>query len=150
MGDGSLSQDEIDALLQGADETPSYDTSGSSSGIGGGGDDLSPLDRDALTVFFLVLISYRLPTCLHRIPNSRLVDQNSYNRSLPRVRLDCRYIPCRSRETHHEPSCPSMRADHLRSRAFPIRAFGSFSTRHHSNLHPGRRICLAHALIRFS
>jgi hypothetical protein len=28
MGDGSLSQDEIDALLQGADETPSYDTSG--------------------------------------------------------------------------------------------------------------------------
>jgi len=49
MGDGSLSQDEIDALLQGADETPSYDTSGSSSGIGGGGDDLSPLDRDALT-----------------------------------------------------------------------------------------------------
>ena len=49
MGDGSLSQDEIDALLQGADETPSYDTSGSSGGGGGGGDDLSPLDKDALT-----------------------------------------------------------------------------------------------------
>ncbi|MBP7280410.1 MAG: flagellar motor switch protein FliN [Leptospiraceae bacterium] len=49
MGDGSLSQDEIDALLQGADDTPSYDTGSSGAGMGGGGDELSPLDRDALT-----------------------------------------------------------------------------------------------------
>lgn len=57
MGDGSLSQDEIDALLQGADETPSYETSGSSAGMGGAGDDLSPLDRDALTEILTVAFS---------------------------------------------------------------------------------------------
>ncbi|NUM40561.1 MAG: flagellar motor switch protein FliN, partial [Leptospiraceae bacterium] len=48
MGEGSLSQDEIDALLQGADET-SFDTSGSAVATGGGGSDaLSPVDRDII------------------------------------------------------------------------------------------------------
>jgi flagellar motor switch protein FliN len=45
MGEGSLSQDEIDALLQGADESSSYEPV---SVGGGGGDDLSPVDRDLL------------------------------------------------------------------------------------------------------
>jgi len=45
MGEGSLSQDEIDALLQGADET-SYD-SGPIGGVSGG-DELSPIDKDLL------------------------------------------------------------------------------------------------------
>jgi len=45
MGEGSLSQDEIDALLQGADET-SYDA-GPVGGMGGG-DTLSPIDKDLL------------------------------------------------------------------------------------------------------
>jgi len=45
MGEGSLSQDEIDALLQGADET-SYDA-GPIGGMGGG-DTLSPIDKDLL------------------------------------------------------------------------------------------------------
>jgi len=49
MGEGSLSQDEIDALLQGADET-SFDTSGSTLSMGGGGSDaLSPVDRDLIS-----------------------------------------------------------------------------------------------------
>ncbi len=48
MGDGSLSQDEIDKLLQGADDTPSYESS-SSSMMGGGSEDLTPLDKDTLT-----------------------------------------------------------------------------------------------------
>ncbi|MDX1961450.1 MAG: flagellar motor switch protein FliN [Leptospiraceae bacterium] len=43
MGDGSLSQDEIDALLQGA-EDPSYETSPSA----GPSDDLSPAQKDML------------------------------------------------------------------------------------------------------
>jgi flagellar motor switch protein FliN/FliY len=45
MGEGSLSQDEIDALLQGADET-AYDA-GPIGGLGGG-DELSPIDKDLL------------------------------------------------------------------------------------------------------
>ncbi len=49
MGEGSLSQDEIDALLQGADET-SFDTSGTSMSTGSGGSDaLSPVDRDLIS-----------------------------------------------------------------------------------------------------
>ncbi|MCB1180298.1 MAG: flagellar motor switch protein FliN, partial [Leptospiraceae bacterium] len=44
MGEGSLSQDEIDALLQGADDNV-YDNSEPATG---GADFLSPLDRDLL------------------------------------------------------------------------------------------------------
>jgi len=47
MGEGSLSQDEIDALLMGADET-TYDTDSSSMAV----DALSPIDRDLLTDIF--------------------------------------------------------------------------------------------------
>ncbi len=47
MGDGSLSQDEIDKLLLGADDVPNYASSSSASS--GGADDLTPLDRDTLT-----------------------------------------------------------------------------------------------------
>lgn len=47
MGDGSLSQDEIDRLLQGADDAPSY--ASSSSSMGGSADELTPLDKDTLT-----------------------------------------------------------------------------------------------------
>ena len=51
MGEGSLSQDEIDALLQGADET-SYD-SGPIGGVSGG-DELSPIDKDLLYIQILL------------------------------------------------------------------------------------------------
>ncbi len=47
MGEGSLSQDEIDALLQGADDT--FDLSSLSSGSSAGGDTLSPIDRDIIS-----------------------------------------------------------------------------------------------------
>ena len=45
MGEGSLSQDEIDALLQGADETSSYEPEPVG---GGGGEELSPVDKDLI------------------------------------------------------------------------------------------------------
>ncbi|TGL63031.1 flagellar motor switch protein FliN [Leptospira ognonensis] len=47
MGEGSLSQDEIDALLQGADDT--FDLSSLSQGSSAGGDSLSPIDRDIIS-----------------------------------------------------------------------------------------------------
>jgi flagellar motor switch protein FliN/FliY len=47
MGEGSLSQDEIDALLQGADDT--FDLSSLSSSSPSGGDSLSPIDRDIIS-----------------------------------------------------------------------------------------------------
>ncbi|MDZ4727392.1 MAG: flagellar motor switch protein FliN [Leptospira sp.] len=47
MGEGSLSQDEIDALLQGADDT--FDLSSLSSSAPSGGDSLSPIDRDIIS-----------------------------------------------------------------------------------------------------
>jgi flagellar motor switch protein FliN/FliY len=47
MGEGSLSQDEIDALLQGADDT--FDLSSLSQGASSGGDTLSPIDRDIIS-----------------------------------------------------------------------------------------------------
>lgn len=46
MGDGSLSQDEIDALLQGADDT--FDLSSLQGGGGGGSEALSPIDKDII------------------------------------------------------------------------------------------------------
>ncbi|WCL48275.1 flagellar motor switch protein FliN [Leptospira sp. GIMC2001] len=49
MGEGSLSQDEIDALLQGAEDNP-FDMGGGSSSAGGGAtDSLSPIDRDIIS-----------------------------------------------------------------------------------------------------
>jgi len=49
MGEGSLSQDEIDALLKGAEENP-FDLEGLSTGAGGtSGDGLSPIDRDIIS-----------------------------------------------------------------------------------------------------
>lgn len=47
MGEGSLSQDEIDALLMGAEET-TFDTGGDTSGV----DALSPIDKDLLADIF--------------------------------------------------------------------------------------------------
>lgn len=49
MGEGSLSQDEIDALLQGAEDSP-FDVGGGSVSSGGGAaDSLSPIDRDIIS-----------------------------------------------------------------------------------------------------
>ncbi|MCU0844467.1 MAG: flagellar motor switch protein FliN [Spirochaetes bacterium] len=48
MGDGSLSQDEIDALLQGADDMLSSPGAGPAADMSMGGGSLSPVDRDAL------------------------------------------------------------------------------------------------------
>ena len=50
MGDGSLSQDEIDKLLQGADETPTFESS--SGMMAGSAEELSPLDRETLADIF--------------------------------------------------------------------------------------------------
>jgi flagellar motor switch protein FliN/FliY len=47
MGEGSLSQDEIDALLQGADDT--FDLSSLSSSSPSGSDSLSPIDKDIIS-----------------------------------------------------------------------------------------------------
>ncbi|GBF50665.1 endoflagellar motor switch protein [Leptospira ryugenii] len=47
MGEGSLSQDEIDALLQGADDT--FDLSSLSQSSTSGADALSPIDRDIIS-----------------------------------------------------------------------------------------------------
>ncbi len=62
MGDGSLSQDEIDALLQGADDmlstpsvTPSADVAQASAG-------LSPVERDALADFMNVTMGAVVPS----------------------------------------------------------------------------------------
>ncbi len=49
MGEGSLSQDEIDALLQGAEDSPFDMGSTLASSGGGGADSLSPLDRDLIS-----------------------------------------------------------------------------------------------------
>jgi flagellar motor switch protein FliN/FliY len=49
MGEGSLSQDEIDALLQGAEDNP-FDMGGiGSGGSGSSSDSLSPIDRDLIS-----------------------------------------------------------------------------------------------------
>ncbi len=47
MGEGSLSQDEIDALLQGADDT--FDLSSLSGQPSSASDTLSPIDRDIIS-----------------------------------------------------------------------------------------------------
>lgn len=47
MGDGSLSQDEIDALLQGAGDT--FDISSMQGGGSSGSDSLSPIDKDIIS-----------------------------------------------------------------------------------------------------
>ncbi|TGN21137.1 flagellar motor switch protein FliN [Leptospira idonii] len=47
MGEGSLSQDEIDALLQGADDT--FDLSSLSGAASSDSDNLSPIDRDIIS-----------------------------------------------------------------------------------------------------
>ncbi|MDF3818853.1 flagellar motor switch protein FliN [Leptospira sp. 96542] len=47
MGEGSLSQDEIDALLQGADDT--FDLSSLSGAASSPSDNLSPIDRDIIS-----------------------------------------------------------------------------------------------------
>lgn len=47
MGEGSLSQDEIDALLQGADDT--FDLSSLSGASSSSSDNLSPIDRDIIS-----------------------------------------------------------------------------------------------------
>jgi len=49
MGEGSLSQDEIDALLQGAEDSPFDVGGGSVSSSGGAADSLSPIDRDIIS-----------------------------------------------------------------------------------------------------
>jgi len=49
MGEGSLSQEEIDALLQGAEDSP-FDMGGGSASSGGiAADSLSPIDRDIIS-----------------------------------------------------------------------------------------------------
>ncbi len=48
MGDGSLSQDEIDALLQGADDMLSSPGAGQAADMSAGGGSLSPVERDSL------------------------------------------------------------------------------------------------------
>jgi len=48
MGDGSLSQDEIDALLQGADDMLSSPGAGPAADMSMGGGSLSPVERDSL------------------------------------------------------------------------------------------------------
>ena len=48
MGDGSLSQDEIDALLQGADDMLSSPAAGPAVDMAMGAGSLSPVERDSL------------------------------------------------------------------------------------------------------
>lgn len=49
MGEGSLSQDEIDALLKGAEDNPFDMGASSSSSSGSSADELSPIDRDIIS-----------------------------------------------------------------------------------------------------
>ncbi len=48
MGDGSLSQDEIDALLQGADDILTTPTAAPAMDVGGGGGAVSPTEKEVL------------------------------------------------------------------------------------------------------
>ena len=52
MGDGSLSQDEIDALLQGADDMQAAPAESTALDAGSRGGSISPVERDSLTDLF--------------------------------------------------------------------------------------------------
>ena len=62
MGDGSLSQDEIDALLQGADDMLSSPSPSMGSGSSGSGSGLSPVEKDTLSELFGGVMSAVAPS----------------------------------------------------------------------------------------
>ncbi|MCE9499582.1 MAG: flagellar motor switch protein FliN [Leptospira sp.] len=89
MGEGSLSQEEIDALLQGADDSP-FDSGGGSMPSGGSaGDGMSPVDRDIIADIIgsaFGMAGNTLGTILSK--NVRITNATSESRSLAEIRTE--------------------------------------------------------------